>query len=166
VVAHVDQAAAFTGAAHSYLPPTVGAVSNISRTREAQNRPNNGNTNGHAATFNDIQLPLVLNYEINAWGRLRRSPEAARATQQASEADLRLVRLTAEATVAIDYYQLRENDQEIRVLDRTLEDLQEALNLTVISKWPRRRHCLIRRRHRGRLFLSSVSNPSTQSRFS
>ena len=46
------------------------------------------------------------------------------------EDDFRFVRLTAEANVAIDYYQLRENDQELRVLDRTLADLQQSLDLT------------------------------------
>jgi outer membrane protein, multidrug efflux system len=39
--------------------------------------------------------------------------------------------LTTEANVAIDYYQLRENDQEIRVLDTTLADLQQSLDLTI-----------------------------------
>lgn len=129
-VTRVDQAAAVTGYARSFLFPTVSAQPSMDRTREAQNRPNNGATSGHAATYNDFQLPLVLNYEIDAWGRVRRTVEAARATQQATQDDFRFVRLTAEATVAIDYYQLRENDQELRVLDSTLADLQQSLDLT------------------------------------
>ena len=134
-VTHVDQAAAMTGYARSYLFPTVSAQPAADRTREAQNRPNNGATSGRASTYNDFQLPLVLNYEIDAWGRVRRTVEAARATQQANEDDLRFVRLTAEANVAIDYFQLRENDQEIRVLDSTLADLQQAyrLNQTLLQ---------------------------------
>jgi multidrug efflux system outer membrane protein len=71
-----------------------------------------------------------MNYEIDAWGRVRRTIEAARATEQASEADLRFVRLATEATVAIDYYQLRESDQELSVIDSTVHDLQQSLNLT------------------------------------
>jgi multidrug efflux system outer membrane protein len=71
-----------------------------------------------------------MNYEIDAWGRVRRTIEAARATEQASEADLRFVRLATEATVAIDYYQLRESDQELSVIDGTVHDLQQSLNLT------------------------------------
>ena len=79
-IAHVDEAAAATKSAHSYLLPTIGAAPNVSRTREAQDRPNNGNTQGQAATYNDIQLPLVASYEIDAWGRIRRSVQSARAT--------------------------------------------------------------------------------------
>jgi multidrug efflux system outer membrane protein len=129
-VAHVDEASAATMTAHSYLLPTVSAQPSISRNREAQNRPNNGNTQGHAATYNDIQLPLVANYEIDAWGRIRRSIQSARATQQATEADLRFVRLSVEATVAIDYYDLRETDQELSILDATIADLARGLALT------------------------------------
>lgn len=130
-VTRVDQAAAYTGYARSYLFPTISAQPSADRTREAQNRPNNGATSGRAATYNDFQLPLVLNYEIDAWGRVRRTVEAARANQQATQDDFRFVRLTTEANVAIDYYQLRENDQELRVLDRTLADLQQSLDLTI-----------------------------------
>jgi multidrug efflux system outer membrane protein len=129
-VTRVDQAAAFTGYARSFQFPTISAQPSADRTREAQNRPNNGATSGRAASYNDFQLPLVLNYEIDAWGRVRRTVEAARANQQASQDDFRFVRLTTEANVAIDYYQLRENDQELRVLDRTLVDLQQSLDLT------------------------------------
>jgi outer membrane protein, multidrug efflux system len=129
-IAHVDQASAATSIAHSFLFPTVSAAPNVSRNREAQNRPNNGNTNGLAATYTDIQLPLVASYEIDAWGRIRRSVESARATQQATEADLRFVRLSIEATVAIDYYNLRETDQELKILDDTLADLTQGLSLT------------------------------------
>jgi multidrug efflux system outer membrane protein len=129
-VTRVDEAAAVTGYTRSFLFPTISAQPSAGRTREAQDRPNNGNTNGQAATFNDFQLPLVLNYEIDAWGRVRRTVEAARATQQATAEDFRFVRLTAEANVAIDYYQLLENDQELRVLDNTIADLQRSLDLT------------------------------------
>src|SRR5438105_7015254 len=131
-VAHVDEAFAATGYARSYLLPTLSAQPAVGRTREAQNRPNNGNTSGRAATYNDIQLPIVLNYEIDVWGRVRRSIEAATATAQATQADLRFVRLGTESAVAINYYQLRETDQELRVITSVVQDLQKALDLTVM----------------------------------
>jgi multidrug efflux system outer membrane protein len=130
-ISRVDQAFAATGYARSFLLPTVSAQPSVGRTREAQTRPNNGNTSGRAATFNDIQLPLVLNYEIDVWGRVRRSIEAARANTQASEADLRFIRLSTEAAVAINYYQLRETDQELRVVASVTQDLEQALQLTM-----------------------------------
>ena len=129
-IAHVDEASAATKSAHSYLLPSIAAVPNVSRNREAQGRPNNGNTQGLAATYNDIQLPLVASYEVDAWGRVRRSVESARATEQATEADLRFVRLSIEATVAINYCSLRETDQELTIIDATIADLVRGVSLT------------------------------------
>jgi multidrug efflux system outer membrane protein len=128
-VARVDQAEAAARYSRSFLSPTLSLGASLSRTREAQNRPNNGNTNGRAATYNDFQLPLFFSYEIDTWGRVRRSLEAARDVHQATEADLRFVRLSVEAAVALDYYSLRENDAERAVLDSTIEQLQQALNV-------------------------------------
>src|SRR5579862_6629587 len=129
-MARVEQAEAGARVARSFLFPTISLGASAGRTREAQNRPNNGNTGGRAATFNDFQLPAFLSYEVDAWGRVRRSLEAARATQQASEADLRFVRLAVEANVAMDYYSLRETDAERQVLDSTVHEMQSAVDLT------------------------------------
>jgi outer membrane protein, multidrug efflux system len=129
-VAHVDQADAIRRSIHSAQLPTVTANPSVSRTREAQQRPNNGNTNGKAATYNDIQLPLVLNYEIDAWGRIRRMVQSATASQQATEADLRFVRLSVAASVATDYYNLREADAETKILETTIVDLQRGYTIT------------------------------------
>jgi multidrug efflux system outer membrane protein len=129
-VARVEQADAGSKYARSFLFPTISLGASASRTREAQNRPNNGNTGGLAATFNDFQLPAFLSYEIDAWGRVRHSIESANATEQATAADLRFVRLAVEANVALDYYSLRENDSERQVLDSTVQEMQSAVDLT------------------------------------
>jgi outer membrane protein, multidrug efflux system len=129
-MARVEQAEAGAKYARSFLFPTISLGASASRTREAQNRPNNGNTNGLAATYNDFQLPAFLSYEIDAWGRVRKSIESANATEQATAADLRFVRLSVEANVAMDYYSLRETDAERQVLDATVEEMQSAVNLT------------------------------------
>jgi multidrug efflux system outer membrane protein len=129
-VARVDQTEAAARYARSFLTPTISLGTSASRTREAQNRPNNGNTGGLAATYNDFQLPLFFSYEIDAWGRVRRSLESARDVQQATAADLRFVRLSVEANVAVDYYSLRENDAEQAILDSTIQNLKQALDVT------------------------------------
>jgi multidrug efflux system outer membrane protein len=129
-VARFDQAEAGTKYARSFLFPTIGAGASVSRTREAQDRPNNGNTNGLAATFTDIPVGLTLGYEVDVWGRIRRSLESARALQQASADDLRFVKLSMEASTAIDYYSLRENDAEQQVLQQTIQELQQAVAMT------------------------------------
>ncbi len=132
-VARVEQAEAGARYARSFLFPTISIGAAASRTREAQNRPNtgiNGNTNGKPATYNDFQFPAFLSYEVDAWGRVRSSLNAANATEQATAADLRFVRLAVEANVAMDYYSLREIDAERDVLDATVRDMQSAVDLT------------------------------------
>src|SRR5258706_8963443 len=125
-VARVDQADAGAKIARSFLFPTISLGASASRTREAQNRPNGR----QSSNFNDFVLPAFLSYEVDAWGRVRHSIEAANATQQATEADLRFVRLAIEANVAMDYYSLRENDAERQVLDATVQAMQSAVDFT------------------------------------
>src|SRR6195952_4346158 len=129
-VARVDQAEAGAKYARSFLFPVVSIGASASRTREAQNRPNSSNSGGLAASYNDFQLPAFLSYEIDAWGRVRKAIKAANATTQATTADLRFVRLSVEANVAMDYYSLREIDAERQVLDTTVRDMQSAVDLT------------------------------------
>ncbi|MCU1276060.1 MAG: efflux system, outer rane lipoprotein NodT family [Bryobacterales bacterium] len=128
-VARLDQSEALARTARSFLFPTISLGASASRTREAQDRPNNGNTGGLAKTFNDFQLSAILSYEVDAWGRVRRSIEAANANVQATEADVRFVRLAVESSVALDYYSLRELDAERQVLDTTVKAYQTALDL-------------------------------------
>lgn len=129
-MARVDQAEAAARYSRSFLSPTVSLGTSASRNREAQNRPNNGNTGGLAATYNDFQLPLFFSYEVDAFGRVRRSLEAARDVQQAMEADLCFVRVSIETSVAVGYFSLRENDTERRILESTIDQLQQALDVT------------------------------------
>ena len=132
-VARVEQAEAGAKYARSFLFPTISLGASASRTREAQNRPNNditGNANGTPATYNDFQFPAFLSYEVDAWGRVRSSLNAANATEQATAADLRFVRLSVEANVAMDYYSLHEIDAERDVLDATVGDMRSAVDLT------------------------------------
>jgi multidrug efflux system outer membrane protein len=129
-VARVDQAQAYLKVSRSYLLPTLGAGGSASRNREAQNRPNNGNTGGLAATYNDFQVSMLLGYEIDFWGKIRHSIQAAAATEQSNEANLHFVRLVAETGVAMNYFGLRELDAEREVLVATLQALQQAEQLT------------------------------------
>jgi outer membrane protein, multidrug efflux system len=128
-VAQVDEADAMARSVHSQQLPTVGASPSFSRTREAQQRPNNGNTYGVASTYNDLLLPLTLNYEIDAWGKIRREVQSANASAQATEADLRFVRLSVGSSVAVDYFSLREADAQLAIYDATIAALQQGYQI-------------------------------------
>src|SRR5207247_5703746 len=80
-------------------------------------------------TSNLLTVPLDLTYEVDVWGRIRRSYEAAREEAQASAADYQTVLLTLTSDVAQNYFLLRSQDAEIALLKRTVQLRKEALDL-------------------------------------
>lgn len=128
-LAHVDQANAMVRSVHSNQLPTVAATPSVSRSRVAQDGPGNVTRPSPAATYNDVLLPLTLDYEIDAWGRIRRMVQSANATAQASTADLHFLQLSVSASVAVDYYNLRETDAELNILDSTVDALQHGYQI-------------------------------------
>jgi outer membrane protein, multidrug efflux system len=127
-VQQVEQSDAARRSVRSNLYPTVAAQPSIARTREAQQRPNGSKTT--VQTYNDVQLPLTLSYELDFWGQIRRMVQSATATEQATQDDLRFVELTVTASVATDYYMLRETDAEIVIIEETLKELQRGYDIT------------------------------------
>ncbi len=86
---------------------------------------------GEAQTFNDFQFPgLDATYELDVWGRVRRTVEQSRSNAQASAADLASVGLSLHAELAMDYFQLRGLDAQKQLLDSTVVSFQKALELT------------------------------------
>jgi multidrug efflux system outer membrane protein len=79
--------------------------------------------------YNSFSVPLDLSYEIDLWGRVRRSFEAAQAQAQASVADYQNVLLTLNSDVAVEYLTLREYDSEIKILTDTVTARTESLRI-------------------------------------
>jgi multidrug efflux system outer membrane protein len=129
-VTRIEQSDAARRSVRANLYPTIAAQPSFGRTRESQQRPNNGNTNGQAATYNDLQVPLTMSYELDFWGRIRRMVQSTTATEQASKEDLRFVKLTVAASVATDYYMLRETDAEVVIIEQTEKELQRGYDIT------------------------------------
>jgi len=82
-------------------------------------------------SYTDYSLPFDASWEPDLWGRVRNTVSANVRAAQASAADLENVRLTAQAELAVDYYELRAQDSLKRVLDSTVLAYQQALDLTV-----------------------------------
>jgi multidrug efflux system outer membrane protein len=72
---------------------------------------------------------LDLSFEIDLWGRLRRTTEAAWADLLASEEARWTVVTTLISDVATTYFQLRELDLELEIAHRTLSSRQDSLQL-------------------------------------
>jgi NodT family efflux transporter outer membrane factor (OMF) lipoprotein len=65
----------------------------------------------------------------DVWGRIRRGIEGARANAQASDADLAAARLSAQAALATDYFDLRQTDADIALLTETVAGYQKSLQI-------------------------------------
>jgi NodT family efflux transporter outer membrane factor (OMF) lipoprotein len=109
--------------------PTIGVAPSIGAIRDSNNQPylnvsgaNNGDGN--------FSLPFDLGYEIDLWGRVRRTVTQASDQAQASAADLETSRLSLHAELAVDYFDLRSADAQTKLLRDTVTAFQSALQLT------------------------------------
>jgi NodT family efflux transporter outer membrane factor (OMF) lipoprotein len=109
--------------------PTIGTAPSISAVRNSANQPYFPANEANNGT-GDFILPLDLSYEIDLWGRVRRTVTASREQAQASAADLETARLSLHAEVAIDYFEVRSADAQKKLLDDTVKAYSEALDLT------------------------------------
>ena len=80
--------------------------------------------------FTDYSLPFDASWEPDFWGRIRNTVKANIYAAQASAADLENVRLTDQAELAVDYYELRAQDSLKELFDSTIVAYQDALDLT------------------------------------
>ncbi len=112
----------------SGLYPTVSAGPNITGEQFSKNAPNAGPQYGK--TQGDFVWPFDLSYEVDAWGRIHLTVQAATASAQASAADLETARLSIHAELAADYFALRGLDAQKQLLDSTVVAYQKALDLT------------------------------------
>ncbi len=125
-----EQARAFVDVSRAGYFPHVNAAPSVTRERDSANRPVNGLSTGIPDTYNTFSVPLDASYEVDLWGRVRRTVESARANAAASLDDVETVRLSIQAEVASDYFTLHALDAEIELLHSSVEVFQKSLELT------------------------------------
>ena len=79
---------------------------------------------------NNYNLSVDASWELDLWGRVRRSVESSQATAQATSADLAAAKLSAQALLAQDYWALRVLDAEIALFKTTIAGYERSLLLT------------------------------------
>lgn len=123
--ANVLEARAMIRQARAQYFPTATVNPSISNSRISSAF---GQTLG--VTYTSYTLPAEASWEPDLWGRVRNSVRASTFAAQASVADLENIRLSAQAELASDYYELRTQDALKRLLDETVNSYREALDLT------------------------------------
>jgi NodT family efflux transporter outer membrane factor (OMF) lipoprotein len=106
--------------------PTISVGPSINSIRESANTPYLPSTK----STGDFILPFDLSYEVDLWGRVRRTVAASREEAQATAADYATASLSLHAELAIDYFELRSADAQKGVLDDTVKAYTDALQLT------------------------------------
>lgn len=111
-------------AAAAYFP-TATATASVNRFRAASGQ--NVAVSGVKYLFG---AALSAAWEPDLWGSVRRQVESSEASAQASAATLQALRLSTQATLAQNYFQLRALDAQIKLLNDTAETYEKTLKIT------------------------------------
>ena len=126
--ARVEEFEGRYGIVRADLYPQVGAGASYTReqvTREAENKP----APGFATLTETYSTTLNAAWEIDLWGRIRRSTEAARAQLLGTEEARRGVILSLVGSVASAYVNLRGLDRQLEIARNTVRSREESYRI-------------------------------------
>jgi NodT family efflux transporter outer membrane factor (OMF) lipoprotein len=130
------QARALVAQQRAALFPTIGLTGSATRSKTGGVSSFTSTGTTGVATTSQGGASTIYNvggeasWAPDIWGGVRRAIENARNTAQASQATLASARLSAQTELAIDYIQLRQFDEEKRILDATVEAYRRTLAIT------------------------------------
>ena len=134
--AQYRQAQAIVDEARSQELPTVGVSAGVTRSRSGGSG-GIGSTSGVTTTGSSSRgartqftAEGTASWDLDLWGRIRRQVESDVASAQVSAADLANATLSAQSTLATDYFQLRAQDALTQLLTDTVKADEEALRIT------------------------------------
>lgn len=128
-VARVDEARAAARITRSRFFPEISLDPLVKRERTSGNLPTPIPFDVPVGHVNTFSVPFDLSYEVDLWGRVRRSFEAAQAKAQANVSDYQNVLLTLTADVAVNYFLARALDAEIGVLQKSIQSREDTLRI-------------------------------------
>jgi NodT family efflux transporter outer membrane factor (OMF) lipoprotein len=109
--------------------PTISTAPSAAYTKSSDYSPSFPSKIQEAST-GDFVLPVDISYELDLWGRVRRSVAAAREEAQATAGDYETAKLSLEAELAMDYFNLRSADAQKALLDDTVKAYADNVQLT------------------------------------
>ncbi len=130
--ARYRQAQALTQSSRSSFFPSISASASDTRSRSGSGRSviSNGLSSSGGGVNTNYNASASLSWELDIWGRIRRQVESNNSAEQASAADLAAARLSAQADLANNYFQLRVNDAQQQLLNDTVTAYAKSLELT------------------------------------
>ncbi len=129
-LANFQQARALVNISSAGYFPQLSATPGFNRQRTSANQFSRGTGTGSSSTYSTFSVPLDASWELDLWGRVRRAVEGSRARMAAVEDDLESLKLAIQAEVAIDYFTLRSQDAQYRLLKETAVTYSRSLELT------------------------------------
>lgn len=81
-----------------------------------------------SSPYNEFGVSAVLNYEVDLWGRLRRSTESARAQLLSEQANRNAVTLAVTSDIATGYFNLLALDAQLAVTRDTIASRQSSFD--------------------------------------
>ncbi len=127
--ARLDQALAATRVGAAGYSPSINFSPSANRERTSSNPPSPVPIKIPSAQINTFSVPLVLSYELDLWGKIRRGVEGAKAQADGAAADGQNLLLTLTGEVAAVYFQLCALNDELAALTRTLELRAKSANI-------------------------------------
>lgn len=129
----VEQARAGIRVTRSELFPQIDTSAGVSRSRTSEEVDLGGGAGsggfGLGKTISTYSLPVNAAWEIDLFGRVRRSTQAAAADAEAQAEDLEAMRLSVGADVASLYFRIRALDREIQLVSESVELRKNSVSL-------------------------------------
>ncbi|MDR3375674.1 MAG: efflux transporter outer membrane subunit [Ancalomicrobiaceae bacterium] len=121
-----DQAAALVREAQAGQFATISG--SYSATRSGEGAAQTGT--GHPTAKTTFTPSLSGSWDLDVWGKLRRQVESSTASAEVSAADLANAKLSAQAQLAIAYFNLQATDSLHDILTATVSDYRKTLAIT------------------------------------
>ncbi|HEX3065060.1 MAG TPA: efflux transporter outer membrane subunit [Dongiaceae bacterium] len=111
------QAVALVGEARAGFFPTLSLDTSLQRSHQ------------QSKSTTQYSGSVGASWELDIWGKIRREVESAKAGAQVSAADLAAAKLSLQAELATDYFQLRTEDELQRLLNATVDAFARSLQI-------------------------------------
>lgn len=118
-------AVALVREARASLFPTIGTTAGVTQSTSH----GGGSFTSSGAQQTQYSVEGLFSWDLDVWGRIRREVESQASAAQVSAADLANAALSAQSTLATDYFDLRAEDSLADLLRQTVAAFERSLEI-------------------------------------